>query len=232
MKALAGRIAEAGITRENGMKAHRPLFLLLMMVMIAAGATVRAAEPSFDQTARYLLELAKAFRTAYVLQVVEHARSSGIQPNENWIQAAHLVPLPAQFVKGAAEQVSGFELGLIGLNPLNNANRPKSQAETDALIKLAGNRDLSVITFIDGAEFKAISSDLAIVQSCVDCHNQHPRATRQNFQRWDVMGGIVVRFKRDTTPEGMTLDPGPPKRPAGPLERYVPNPNTPPPWVR
>ncbi|HTK87184.1 MAG TPA: hypothetical protein VL329_05610, partial [Nitrospiraceae bacterium] len=80
--------------------------------------------------------------------------------------------------------------------------------------------------------FKAISSDLAIVQSCVDCHNHHPRATRQNFQRWDVMGGIVVRFKRDTTPEGMTLDPGPPKRPAGPLERYIPNPNTPPPWVR
>lgn len=26
------------------------------------------------------------------LQVVEHARSSGIQPNENWIQASHLVP--------------------------------------------------------------------------------------------------------------------------------------------
>gem|GEM_PF-5830116 len=38
---------------------------------------------------------------------------------------------------------------------------------------------LSVLTFIDGAEFKAISSDLAIVQSRVDCHNHHPRATRQ-----------------------------------------------------
>lgn len=215
------------------MKAHRYLWsFLFMTVMIVAGATVRAAEPSFDQTARYLLELAKAFRTAYVLQVVEHARSSGIQPNENWVKEAHLVPLPAQFVKGAAAQVSGFELGLIGLNPLNNANRPKSQAETDALIKLAGNRDLSVLTFIDGAEFKAISSDLAIVQSCIDCHNHHPRATRQNFQRWDVMGGIIVRLKRDVTPEGMTLDSGPPKRPAGPLERLTPNSNVPPPWER
>ena len=214
------------------MKAHRYLCLLLTVAMIGAGATVGAEEPSFDQTARYLLELAKAFRTAYVLQVVEHARSIGIQPNENWVQAAHLVPLPAQFVKGAAEQVSGFELGLIGLNPLNSDNRPKTQAETDALLKLSANRDISVLTFIDGTEFKAISSDLAIVQSCVDCHNHHPRATRQNFQRWDVMGGIVVRLKHDSTPEGMTLDPGPPKRPAGPLERFTPTPNGPPPWVR
>ena len=216
------------------MRAHPHLrSLLLIVIMIGAGATVRAAEPSFDQTARYLLELAKAFRTAYVLQVVEHVRSSGIQPNEDWVKEAHLVPLPAQFVKGAAEQVSGFELGLIGLTPLNSANRPKSQAETDALLKLEGNRDLSVLTFIDGAEFKAISSDLAIVQSCVDCHNHHPRATRHNFRRWDVMGGIVVRLKRDSTPEGITLDDaGPPKRPAGPLERLTPNSNVPPPWVR
>ncbi|HTK86464.1 MAG TPA: hypothetical protein VL329_01970, partial [Nitrospiraceae bacterium] len=87
-------------------------------------------------------------------------------------------------------------------------------------------------TFVDGDQFKAISSDLAIVQSCVDCHNHHPRATRQNFQRWDVMGGIVVRFKREVPSEGLMLDPAPPKRPFGPLERLTPNPTVPPPWVR
>jgi len=206
--------------------------VLLTMIVLGTAGTARAADPSLDQTARYLLELAKAFRTAYVLQVVEHARSSGIQPAEDWVKAAHLVPLPAQFVKGAAEQVSGFELGLIGLTPLNSANRPKSEAEADALLKLAADRDRSVLTFIDGAEFKAISSDLAIVQSCVDCHNHHPRATRQNFQRWDVMGGIIVRLKRDSSPEGMSLDPGPPTRPAGPLERLTPKSNDPPPWAR
>jgi hypothetical protein len=214
----------------NSHRCFKSLILAIMLIGIAV--TVRAAEPSFDQTARYLLELVKAFRTAYVLQVVEHARPSGIQPNEDWEKASHLVPLPAQFVKGAAEQVSGFELGLIGLTPLNSANRPQSQAEMEALLKLVSNRDLSVLTFVDGDQFKAISSDLAIVQSCVDCHNHHPRATRQNFQRWDVMGGIVVRLKRDVTPEGFTLDRDAPKRPYGPLERLTPNPTAPLPWVR
>jgi len=80
---------------------------------------------------------------------------------------------------------------------------------------------LSVLTFIDGAEFKAISSDLAIVQ-----------LGDPSKSRWDVMGGIVVRLKHDTTPDGMTLDTSPPKRPAGPLERLTSNPNAPPQWVR
>jgi hypothetical protein len=135
-------------------------------------------------------------------------------------------------VNGAAEQVSGFELGLIGLTSLNSANRPKSQAEMEVLLKLVSNRDISVLAFVDGDQFKAIASDLAIVQSCVDCLNHHPRATRQNFQRWDVMGGVVVRLKRDVTPEGLMLDPEPPKRPFGPMERLTPNPTVPPPWVR
>ena len=162
------------------MRAHPHLrSLLFMVIMIGAGATVRAAEPSFDQTARDLLELAKAVRTAYVLQVVEHVRSSGIQPNEDWVKAAHLVPLPAQFVKGAAEQVSGFEPDWA------------HSAEQRQPSKIA-SRD-----------------------------RRAPQARGQSRP-----------LKRDSTPEGMTLDPGPPKRPAGPLEPLTPNSNVPPPWVR
>jgi hypothetical protein len=79
-----------------------------MVIMIGARATVRAAEPSFDQTARYLLELAKAFRTAYVLQGVEHVRSSGIQPNEDWVKARPSRPASTAIRKrcrGATERV-------------------------------------------------------------------------------------------------------------------------------
>jgi len=97
--------------------------ITLVLCLVASVWTVKAAEPSFELTARYILEVVKAFRTAYVLKVVEHAKDGGIRPNEEWQKDSHFIPLPAQFVKAAA----------------------------------------------------AISADLALVQSCVDCHNHHPK---------------------------------------------------------
>jgi hypothetical protein len=194
--------------------------------------TIGAAEPSYELTARYILEVVKAFRTAYVLKVVEHARDGGVRPNEEWQKDSHFIPLPAQFVKAAADQLDNFEIGLIGLTPVNHANFPKTQAESDALLQLMKNRERSVATFVDGEEFKAISADLALVQSCVDCHNHHPKATRRDFQRWDVMGGLVVRLKRDARPEGNIMGPEPSNRPPAPIEKMTPPLTTPPPWVR
>lgn len=206
--------------------------LVLTCCVMLDNWTIRAAEPSFELTARYILEVVKAFRTAYVLKVVEHAREGGIQPNEEWQKDSHFIPLPAQFVKAAGDQLDHFEIGLIGLTPVNRANFPKTQAETDALIQLMKSRDRSVTSFVDGDQFKAISADLALVQSCVDCHNHHPKATRRDFQRWDVMGGLVVRLKRDMSPEGSVLGPAPSTRPSGPIEKMTPPVTTPPPWVR
>lgn len=213
----------------------KPRTMSVFVAMLAgclAAYTVKAAEPSFELTARYILEVVKAFRTAYVLKVVEHAKDSGVTPNENWQSDAHFIPLPAQFVKAAADQLDNFEIGLIGLTPVNQANYPRTQAESDALIQLMKNRERSVTTFVDGDQFKAVSADLALVQSCVDCHNHHPKATRRNFQRWDVMGGLVVRLKRDASPEGSPIGPEPPGRPSGPIERLTPPLTAPPPWVR
>jgi Protein of unknown function (DUF3365) len=164
--------------------------------------------------------------------VVEHTRAGGTSPQEDWKKDAHFLPLPAQFVKAAAEQVDSFEIGLIGLSPLNSANRPRTAAETDALIQLEKDRRRGFVSFVDGDQFKAVSADLALVQSCADCHNQHPRSTRRNFQRWDVMGGLVVRLKRDAQPEGLSLPARPPNLPPGTLERLTPAPTAPPPWVR
>ena len=211
----------------------RPVLILMLSALLSSFAlTAKAADPTFDQTARYILEIVKAFRTAYVLEVVEHLRDGGVTPKEDWQKDAHYIPLPAQFVKAAADQVTGFEMGLIGLTPLNPENRPKTLAESDALMQLEKNRDVSVLTFVDGDQFKAISADLAFVQSCVDCHNNHLSAPRRNFRRWDVMGGVIVRLKRDASSEGLPLGPEPSKRPMAPIERLTPNSAVPPPWVR
>lgn len=51
--------------------------VMLVLGLVTAELSVKAAEPSFELTARYILEVVKAFRTAYVLKVVEHAKDGG-----------------------------------------------------------------------------------------------------------------------------------------------------------
>lgn len=156
----------------------------------------QAQDMALDMAARYILETVKAFRTAYVINIVERVKESGIQSKEEWIKDAHAIPLPAQFVKAAGADISSFEIGLIGLTPVYKSNLPKTQAETDALTQLATDRQQSIITFVDGKQFKGVSADIAIVQSCVDCHNNHPNSPWRNFKKGDLMGAIVVRLNR------------------------------------
>jgi hypothetical protein len=201
---------------------HGGVVLGLIGSLTFLGWSFTSAEPSFELTARYILDIVKAFRTAYVLNVVEHTRNGGLTPREDWESDSHLLPLPAQFVKAAAGEVRSVEIGLISLTPVNPANRPRTDAEAKALINLEQDRSRGFVSFVDGDQFKAMSADLALVRSCVDCHNHHPRAVRRNFQQWDVMGALVVRMNRDAQSPSLTLPPDPLPRPPGTLERLKP----------
>jgi hypothetical protein len=211
----------------------RPLAAVLVGCVTFMSASITLADPSFDQTARYLLDVVKAFRTAYVLHVVEHTRGAGSEPREDWEKDAHFLPLPAQFVKAAAGQVDSVEIGLISLTPINPANGPRTTAEAEALMQLERDRQRGFISFVDGDQFKAVSADLALVRSCVDCHNHHPKSARKNFRDWDVMGGLVVRFKRDAEANHLPLPPTPSDRPrSGLFDRPLPAQPPTPPWTR
>ena len=186
--------------RQTRMKVVTKIWVIAALMGAATlGLSVpagQAQDVALDMAARYILETVKAFRTAYVINIVERVKESGIQSKEEWIKDAHAIPLPAQFVKAAGADISSFEIGLIGLTPVYKSNLPKTQAETDALTQLATDRQQTVITFADGKQFKGVSADIAIVQSCVDCHNNHPNSPWRNFKKGDLMGAIVVRLNR------------------------------------
>lgn len=211
---------------------HFGLAAWLAGCFMVFAASVTSADPTYEQTARYILDVVKAFRTAYVLHVVEHTRGAGPEPREDWERDAHFIPLPAQFVKAAAGQMTSVEIGLISLTPINPANRPRTPAETKALMQLEKDRQQSFLSFADGDHFTAVSADLALVRSCVECHNQHPQSARKNFREWDVMGGLVVRFSRPASTPGLPLLPEPSRRPSDLFDRPVPPPPAMPPWVR
>ena len=163
------------------------------IVMFAAPLAL-AADASKEAMAKYILATAKAFRTVYVKQVIEQAKKAGVKPNEKWTSDDHAIMLPAQFVKAAGAELKDFELGLVGLTPIYKSNLPKSKAEEDALKQMLANKDLKVLTFADGNQFKGLAADYAIVKSCADCHNAHPDSPKKDFKEGDLMGAIVVRF--------------------------------------
>jgi uncharacterized protein DUF3365 len=170
---------------------------LAVVLGVTAAASPGLAEESYELAARYILETVQAFRAAYVLHVVEHVREGGVAPKEDWSKNAHAIPLPAQFVKEAGADIADFEIGIIGLTPIYRTNLPKTQAESDALMKLTTDRSKRILTFVDGKQFKGVAADVAVVQSCVDCHNSHPKSTWRNYKKGDLMGAIVVRMNRD-----------------------------------
>jgi hypothetical protein len=147
-------------------------------------------------TARYLLTMAKAFRTVYAKQIIAQAARSNVKADENWTMNDHGIMLPAQFLKAAGRELDDFELGLIGLTPIYKENLPKTKGEEEALKKLIANPSIGILTLEDGHQFKGLAADLAIADSCVACHNTHPTSGKKDFKRGDVMGAIIVRFNR------------------------------------
>ena len=147
-------------------------------------------------TARYILATARAFRTVYAKQIAAQAARSNVKPDEDWTKDDHAIMLPAQFLKAAGRELEDFELTLIGLTPIYKENFPKTKAEEDALKKLMANPATGVLTFEEGNQFKGLSADIAIADSCVACHNAHPTSPKKDFKKGDVMGAIVVRFNK------------------------------------
>lgn len=173
--------------------------LIVITIIFAVGLATpwgsRAAGTDVTSMTKYILETVKAFRTVYAKGIVKKAKAGGMNPNEDWRKDSHGIMLPAQFVKAGASQIKGYELGLIGLEPIYKSNLPKSNAEVNALEQITSNRNTDVVVFREGKQIIGVMGDFAVAQSCVDCHNAHPRSPKKDYKMGDLMGALVVRIK-------------------------------------
>lgn len=166
------------------------LLAVLLVIPVAHGADI-----SKETMAKYLLLTIHAFRTVYVDKVLPHIERGGVVPKERWEEDPHAVMLPFQFVKLAGAMIREFDMGLVSLTPIYASNFPKTAAEVSALKSILEGGKTGVVTFMDAGQAKGLMADLAIEQSCVDCHNHHPKSPRRDFKKGDLIGAIVVRLK-------------------------------------
>lgn len=167
------------------------VFVIGIMMCLPVG---QAADMTKELAVKYILATAKAARTVYVKGVVANAGKAGVKPNENWVKEDHSIMLPAQFIKELGKEIKEFELSLVGTDPLYASNAPKSAKEKEMLAELAKGK-VNMVTVEDGGATVGMSADYAIVESCADCHNKHPKTTKKDWKKGDFMGAIVVRLK-------------------------------------
>ncbi len=179
------------------------VIITVMMVVVIGGVTLfsngqAAMTKDFklnqDAMTKYILATVKAARTIYVKSVLRRVKASGMKASEDWVKEDYAVMLPAQFVKALGYEINGYELSLVGTDPLYKSNLPKTPKEKEMLAKLASGKQ-KMITFQDGTQYKGMSADFAIAQGCADCHNKHKNTKKIDWKKGDFMGAIIIRMR-------------------------------------
>ena len=182
------------------------LMLVLLFACLSVGQTLGE---SFERTsgiapshaADLIHSVIEANRTIYSEVVVERlAATISLEATENW-ESENTLPLPAQFLALSSRMLKekgvGMNYRLISLWPINSNNGPKSIFEKAALQKFFDDpSSAQVSTSLDNGKkvFTAVYPDLAVVQACVTCHNNHHKSQKRDFKLGDIMGGIVISF--------------------------------------
>ena len=154
-----------------------------------------------EVVAEYIHAIIQADRTIYSTHVVERLQDLKVAvAAEEW-KARKTLPLPAQMLQMAGQEIQGLGLGLrirlASLGPIYKKNGPADQFERAGLEAVAKNPQkpyTGIITESDRYVFKAIFADRAVSMACVMCHNSHDLSTKRDYKLYDVMGGIIISF--------------------------------------
>jgi Protein of unknown function (DUF3365) len=152
-----------------------------------------------ERVAEYLHAVIEADRDTYAEQVVHRLQDveKVVRASERFKEEKAL-PLPSQMLRmGAkrAQEKGGFRYALISEWAINKANLPRTDFEREGLAAVGKTPDQPYTRYetADGKRyFMSLYADRAVSDACVQCHNGHSESPRHDFQRGEVMGGVVI----------------------------------------
>ena len=154
-----------------------------------------------EKVADYIHAVIESHRAFYTIHIVERLEEQGVSKADGeWRTHKKTLPLPQQFVTESSNMFASFtelRYRLISLWPINPKNGPRDQVDKKSLEAVVARPEQSVTRTIkihDQTFFHVIYADLAVSQSCVTCHNTHPKSPKKDFQVGEVMGGLVIEF--------------------------------------
>ena len=149
-------------------------------------------------------------RALYTQEIVGKGKLVGLAFQDDWredgIQAG---PLPALFLREAAQslQRQSIPLGLyLGSDfPIAIANKFEGkQAQVFAALK--ETRKPAFFYAEDTGQYTAMFPDVAGVQGCVTCHNEHKDSPKSDWALNDVMGATTWSYDKAAMSRGEYLE--------------------------
>ena len=186
-------------------------FLVAVVVVIVVVVVINAPPPDekgFDggppipiETVFTILEAENdAVRDLWTKEIVGNGQERGLQFHEDWHEEdIDAGPLPALFLRETAQRVQRSPTPLylfLGSDfPINDANRfTDLQDQYFAEIKRTSTpqffRDDEV------GMHTAMFSDIAVAQTCIDCHNSEPESPKKDWKLGDVMGATTWSYPK------------------------------------
>lgn len=145
-------------------------------------------------------------RALWTQEIVGAGKKVGLKFNEDWReQGVEAGPLPALFLRETAKSLERDPVQLslfLGSDfPINEANRFEGmQHEKFQLIKQT--REPQFFFMPDTGLHTGMFSDIAVVEPCVTCHNEHKQSPKNDWKLNDVMGATTWMYPKDK----VTLD--------------------------
>lgn len=176
-------------------------FVLLAIYLFAtapqslAESTSQGRELSTRALFKILANENDAAREVYTDEIVGAGKKIGLTFAEDWRQPnSSAGPLPALFLRNCASILhdSPHPLGLrlASDQPIESSNRI-SEADMDAFKIVRRARMPYMPSEVSRGLQVAMFPDIAVSQSCVDCHNEHPKSQKTDWQVDDVMGVTI-----------------------------------------
>lgn len=145
-------------------------------------------------------------RALYTHEIVTRGQAAGLLFQEDWREPGiDAGPLPALFLRETASSIQRgpVPLGLfLGSDfPISPANRFEGrQAEVFETLKRTRQPDFFYAE--DTGQYTAMFPDVAGVQGCVTCHNEHKDSPKLDWVVDDVMGATTWTYgKAAVTPD-------------------------------
>lgn len=174
-----------------------PALALATWLSAAETKTHKLTSVSPKKMADSLHAVIAADNRAYVEGVVERRAALA----RAGASAADAIPNHAQLLRAANQNIqkkgAEFSYTLRSLTPLNPSQGPQTEVEQQGIAFVTENPGQNFYTEEElggRAYFTAVFAERATLRSCVDCHNQHPKAVRKDLKEGDVLGALVIRI--------------------------------------
>lgn len=141
----------------------------------------------------------------YYSDVLDRLRTKEVTITHEYAMHQNALPLPATFMIDSAQRLSKIETGLqfrlYSDHPFRADGGPKSDLEREALAILKQrSRETRTGKYLEhhrfvaleGRPFLSYARGQIMKESCIKCHNKHPKSPKTDWKEGDLVGVLLI----------------------------------------